>query len=102
MSTRGTDNMKEYAEKMRSKRMACVDEPQQIDPRHAAVVSAAPELYELLAQIEITECAGCNGTGKTPRTDDDACRECGGSGEVCSRLFSGDVRAALARATAKE
>lgn len=55
------------------------------------------ELRAVLESIEITSCSHCGGNGKEPRTKADACHICGGSGEVCSRPFSGDIRAALSR-----
>jgi hypothetical protein len=72
--------------------------------------TAAPQMYnretELIARI--VTCESCNGTGKQPGNEDDACFECGGVGEnldgdaIFVAIAARDTRAALALADGKE
>jgi RecJ-like exonuclease len=43
------------------------------------------------------ECERCDGTGKEPDNVDDACRECGGTGEYAIVATIPDLRALLTR-----
>jgi hypothetical protein len=72
--------------------------------------TASPELLEALlamvghiAACGTDICSRCNGEGKEPNRPNDACRECGGGGEVTVNQIEvedvRDARAAIVKAT---
>jgi hypothetical protein len=68
----------------------------------AAIVRACNAHDELLqaakclAALFISKCDRCDATGKEPRDETSACRDCGGCGEVVSCSNPQDVKAARA------
>lgn len=70
----------------------------------ASVEKLIVETIELLACLEAMafKCETCDGTGLDPRnSQEDACRDCGGVGEIISSAASelGDIRSILKRWT---
>lgn len=75
-----------------------IDMPSAIN--NAALISAAPEMYEVLSQFEIVECSTCYGSGLDE--DADSCLFCGGAGERIKGGWPFDIKQALAKARGEE
>lgn len=65
---------------------------------NAALIAAAPDMYKALEEFDIKDCSECDATGLEPGTNGDACRECGGCGEVIRGGWPNAIKTALAKA----
>lgn len=77
--------------------------PLTANERQILLEAAAPDFLETFRLIAegIHICDECEGTGL--EEGDNACRTCGGVGELCdATAYIGDIRAAIAKAERKE